>query len=173
MQSTAERQRKEISSHLSANEEIQAGWTGPSEVVVVTDSRVVSMEDKTEDGRSMRDIRSTSLTDGARGVEIQEFGSKAVDWVQAGFWCLALLVGILVSVLAFDSSGAQSRIMLLVGLIVIVSAGYLIYDTFDTPDGEIQVDVKTDAGTDTYWLPPSESDVAASVSEVVGKNRSR
>jgi len=170
MQAAKQNQKKAVSSHVAENESVKAGRTGPGTAFVVTNSRVLSMKDSEKDGRPMRNIRSTSLTAGVRGVEIEELGAKAVHWIQASIGCLVLLTGVFAIQFAFGTSGVGSVGAMLVGLFTLVGGGYLVYDSLDTPDGEIRVSIKTDAGTDTYWLPEDESDVAAAVSEVVGKN---
>lgn len=170
MQAATQEQKKAASAHIADSESIEASRTGPGTLFVVTDSRVLSIRDAEQDGRSVRSIQSTTLTDGVRGVEIQEFGPKTVDWIQAALGALALFVGVIAIMFAFGSSGAESIGGMLIGLVLMFAGGFLTYGSFDTPDGEIRVDIDTDAGTDTYWLPEDESDVAAAVSEVVAEN---
>lgn len=173
MQATSESQRKAVSSHIADSESIEAGRAGEDEVFVVTDSRVLSMQDTEEDGRSVRNIKSTNLTGGVRSIEIEEKRGKEMltdKVLTGGFVLLIGAVSLFYGVTNLDTNTAGIGILL--GLVCSVVGGLIVYDGFDTPDGKIKVEITTDAGEDTYWLREDESDIAGTVSEVVGKNSS-
>lgn len=167
MQATTQSQQKAVSSHVADNESIEAGRADSEEVFVVTDSRILSMKDTTKDGHSVRTIQSTNLSEGVRGVEIEETKPKSKVEDALILSGISVVGGLVSFYYAFTNT---SEIAMLIGVVCIIAGAILVYDGFDTPDGEIKVEITTDAGTDTYWLREDDSEIAAAVSEIIGEN---
>jgi VIT1/CCC1 family predicted Fe2+/Mn2+ transporter len=169
MSAITKTQQKAISPHVSPNESIKSARAGDDRMFVVTDRRVLTMNETEEQGRTIRNVDSTFFSENVVGVSIERRGSKLYDEEGLGKTIMAFAVGAVFAVAA-NFLGMQVAVIPVL-VITIVATGVLGYYAFRTPNGAIQVTLEMidEDATRVFWLPEDESDVAAEISKAVGE----
>lgn len=166
-------QKKVIEGHLSPSETTKAVQTGETQLIVVTDSRMLTITETSEAGQDTRQVNSTLLTGPhVVGSRVEHTGSKPVDVIEFAIGFIVGIVGLSFLAASSTATGVAGSLAILVGLGLLIGGGYICYSSFDTNDGELKATILTldDEPNHSVTLPENSTDVARSISMVVGSN---
>jgi len=173
----AESHREAVSTHTGGSEQIKSAYRETdSKTIVLTDQRLLVINDRSETNRDTQSIKSIFLSS-IDSVKITSRGPEDVDTdklVNAAVLGLAAL-GTLVVVAGISDSLSQIQIISVIGAGILMGAfaADQYHSAHQTDEGHIEIDIYTtdSLSNNSVKLPTDKQSFAYELSKTVADNR--
>ena len=138
------------------------------QVVAITDRRLLIRELEKVEDREIETVDTVALKN-VSGITVRRVGDEPISWVQLILGVFFALIGVATVWAGVASNGTLPGVTIAtVGVILMLTDTYVIYDAVDTEDGHISVSINAPGSGRSLRFPLGEYEFVSNLNKKTG-----